>query len=151
MNRPRIFRLLSLAASVVCLIACVTAIALWVRSYRSVDIIFGCVYETRPFTITSERGRLHLLVSNVSRGRGGGSGFFSYVIGEPIQGSPPKMGVVSAPSNWSMGLPYWLFILLIGAVAVLLLRASRPRFSLRALLIATTFIAILLGLVVGLR
>ena len=151
MTRPRMFRLLRIAVSAVFGILCLIAIVLWIRSYRSVDVVFGCVFETRPFKITSEQGRLNMVISNVSRGRGGAWGAFSYYLDRPMLGAPPKMGVTTTPSNRSIALPYCLVVSLSGAATSLLCRAGCLRFSLRTLLLATTLVAVVLGLVMAMR
>jgi hypothetical protein len=64
-----------------------------------------------------------------------------------MPGPPPKSGIVASSSNLSAGFPYW-FLAMVAALPAFLLRKQDYRFSLRSLLIATTVVAVMLGLVV---
>src|SRR5471030_444497 len=55
--RSMLRRLLNLA-SIVCLVACVTLMGMWVRSYRWVDELHGPIVGQQTFTLTSRPGRL---------------------------------------------------------------------------------------------
>ena len=53
---------LRVAATVVCLAACVAMIVLSVRSYHTVDCPEGPLIGTQGFSVTSDQGRLILSV-----------------------------------------------------------------------------------------
>jgi hypothetical protein len=61
-------------------------------------------------------------------------------------GLRPEFGRICGKSGWVLYLPYWFPVLVAGTVAIV--PWLRWRFSLRTLLIATTLVAVLLGLLV---
>jgi hypothetical protein len=121
------------------LTACVLLIALWVRSYWRLDTVE--VY--RGYTILSMRGRLFT------------DGRFVQIVALDITRdltffpgtSTPISGGIATLTHPRVGLPIWLFILLAAMPAATVW--LRPRFSLRTLLIATTLVAVMLGLMVA--
>ena len=142
------FRKLRIVFSAICGIACVLLIVLWVRSYWWVDIGF--------FKVTKG-------VFLYGGSMPGTFGFHIY----PEEYVPTGMWHQSA-EKWrralhereGMGLlgtfridteqvlvPYWFWLLIPVAVAVVSWLPWRGRFSLRALLLATTLVAVVLGLV----
>jgi hypothetical protein len=65
----------------------------------------------------------------------------------------PGIEVCWSPSkgHYFIRIPDWLSKLIIGMTSVFLLRGTHLQFSLRTLLIATTLVAVMLGLIVVLR
>ena len=55
------YRKLRIAWSVVCGIACVLLIALWVRSYSSLDEVYGNLTGKQKCTVDSLKGRIKVL------------------------------------------------------------------------------------------
>jgi hypothetical protein len=55
--------------------------------------------------------------------------------------------VYSAMDNFSVTLPYWFLVLTTGSLAMAFQLRWSPRFTLRTLFIATTFLAVVLGMV----
>jgi hypothetical protein len=143
----RFWQSLQVACIATSLIACVLLMVMCVRSYWYMDVLFGPLSATRPFQLSSEIGRLQLVVSNVSPGRAGNWGKFSYRNGTSMPAPPPKSGIVASSSNLSAGFPYW-FLAMVAILPAFLLRKQEYRFGLRALLVATTVVAVILGLVV---
>src|SRR4051794_1460045 len=158
MNRPRLLRALRITWSVAWGTAAVLLVALWVRSYWRTDTL---VYVSPGLIrgISSALGITMLLENNDQRvaGPAAGSGwrygtipmntpslhghFFSGFI---WNNRPPTTFIVSAPD--------WFVVLaLITTGAVPWLRYPTWHFSLRTLLIATTLIAVVLGLIVWLK
>jgi hypothetical protein len=115
------FRKLRIAWSVGCAIACVLLIALWVRSYSAPDVwhTFARFPNSPTYYYNSFQGRLR----------------------------------IGTPKTWEAGaisISHWIYILCFAALAVLpWIRQLRWRFSLRTLLIATTLVAVVLGLIVA--
>jgi hypothetical protein len=138
----RFVRYLRIAFSATCLVGCVLLIALWVRSVSSFDEI-GFVM--------SAQGKLYFLpdvtIAPVDDQPGS---IDSY---EHFGGAVTTLKVTNIQIKRLPGaspvIPFWPLIL--EAVLVAVLPWIRWRFSLRTLLIATTLVALVLGLIVWLR
>jgi hypothetical protein len=151
MNRPRILRLLRIAASVVCGIACVLLIALWVRSYWWWDSLGHKLHAKCAVAANSFSGQTAF---SLYRSAGGTWRYFSERLeGRSPSFSPPAptsgFGVAADSLGTSIFIPHWMLALIFAACGTT--PWFRWRFSLRALLIATTFVAVVLGLVVAFR
>jgi hypothetical protein len=123
MTRPRILRLLRIAASVVCLILCGLLVALWERSYYPPSLRLQILSMNRPpyfasLDIASWKGVVSL----------------SY--------KPPQL---------KLEVQCLLLLLLFGTLAGLPWVQRSRRFSLRAFLIIMMLIAVMLGIGVGMR
>jgi hypothetical protein len=149
-NRPRVFRILRILWTVFCGIACVLMIVLWVRSNYRVEQIFVPITRSTYFSAGSMPNAFGFEISNKSptdtwawlsmtahgwlairdptAPRWSGSGFFRI-------------------STASVVMPYWVGALSLDAIATL--PWIRWRFSLRTLLIATTLVAVVIGLIVA--
>ena len=137
------FRKLRIAWSVFSGVAAVLLIALWVRSYLFAD-------ATQNGSIVSMAGKLYFHQQ------------FAYIFQQPGELLPANWmpqkffglhtlvgppGVQLVPHGVGWAVPYWW---LAGSTSLLAMLPWIPwttRFSLRALLIATTLIAVVLGLV----
>jgi hypothetical protein len=104
-------------------------------------------------TMLSARGRLSLFAGEDNPATTGifpwGWGMSSYYIGDKIRGAPslPIWNYHSDQYGRRILLPHWLTVLVTGAFAAAF-GIRRPfRFGLRTMLIATTFVAMLLGLI----
>jgi hypothetical protein len=136
------YRKLRLAWSVGCSIACGLLIVLWVRSYQSHENVWFNVTNSRVLTFSSEQGELacqwvatrptfdFTWIRDVSMVRRG----------------PSTWRFIKSPIEWIVFLPYW-FPTIISALLAAIPWISW-RFSLRTLLIATTLVALVLGLIV---
>jgi hypothetical protein len=149
MSRPRILRLLRIAFSDVCGIVCLLLIALWVRSYTYHDGIWGRISHTEGFHASSHEGRVQFITL-----RNLGIIEWRLAIGERIDvGRTPKYIPGLEYSQSALGvflaIPIWFPVALLGTLAGTL--ATKARFSLRTLLIATTLVAVVLGLAVAMR
>jgi hypothetical protein len=144
------FRKLRIAWSVGCGIACVLLIVLWLRSYHYFDKLEGPIGSQRAFDIVSFPGQLDLDIWRFidqphpwSRR--------TYPLSElPAQGIVLPaicLGFYSWDHQEYFGirLPYWF----LSTATAILVPAPwlKRRFSLRTLLIATTLVAVVLGLV----
>jgi hypothetical protein len=152
-------RYLRIAVSVVSLVACVLLIGLWVRSYYFQDSCYGNIPGTDFISAGSQLGYLFAIFNDEpSRDWSFGETPLPNEIWRKIyRDNPPTQ-----PPNWlglgvsyqnppyvTLCVPYWLLVLL----STLLTSTPwlRWRFSLRTLLIATTLIAVVLGVIVWLR
>jgi hypothetical protein len=147
------YRKLRIAWSVVCGIACVLLITLSVRSYWWVEGARAPLSATRSFQFGTLPGLLAVGMRNVP--------------GEPfmvdrrqtadwrkLHSGPSQLwgGVIMRQSDNVVYLPLWILVVVSGAVcAKPLVRQLPKRFTTRTLLIATTLVALALGVIVWLR
>ena len=161
------FRKLRIAFSATCLIACVLLIALWARSYRSKDTVLANLWS-RNFQADSELGRLSF--ATLSRPMDLGPTRW-VIVSRPLTATGSHQEVrgprgsttsssktspfsVSASRTttghvfYGVGMPHWFLVLLTGAFSIAPWIRWSKRFTLRTLLIATTLVAVVLGLIV---
>jgi hypothetical protein len=145
------FRKLRIAWSVLCAIACVLLIVLWVRSCWWWDVGQGPLLEGVQFSAASQRGRLIVSI-----------GAFEIVPitswgGHSVQSNYEQVAILSriAPTGfaffhsggyWVIHIPHWFATS--GLAALAAAPWLRWRFRLRTLLIATALVAVVLGLIV---
>jgi hypothetical protein len=160
-------RKLRIAFSVVCGILCLLLIALWVRSYWNYERL-TCL-DSSFWEFQSSRGAIFLDVTTDSRiSSSANSRKLSFVTRpqSEIEWGPvgtwwswPSMtrrpsitrGAPPLVQTISINVPFWLPILTIGIIVGGLWIPWSARFSLRTLLIATTLVAVVLGLAVAFR
>jgi hypothetical protein len=152
------FRKLRIAFFATCGIACVLLCVLWVRSYWWLDTAHCPLRSPRMFIVTSYQGRLSVYAGGPHVGR---TGWFPSGWGRDstsVRNLSPRRGTRPKP-NWAYDhndgygryilFPHWLLALVMCATAAAFgVRSIPKRFSLRALLIATTVVALGLGLVI---
>jgi hypothetical protein len=150
MDRPRIRRLLRFAFSTLYGIVCLLLIVLWVRSYWTLDFVRVRPAGARQIYVLSGRGVIAFGINNDPY-----SPWWEYSshAGEWIAPSPaiPSHGFsfFRFPLGFFASAPCWSFLLLISAIGAL--PWVKFGFSLRTLLIATTIVAVVLGLGVVFR
>ena len=135
------FRKLRIAWSVAWGIVAVLLIALWVRSFYIADIAMGNISASAAFTITSDKGKVGLAVNAYPNFKPS-SWHASYV---PAPRDARTWFAASCRGLWQvvfLGVPQ----LLIASIAAVMATAPwiswRHNFSLRTLLVATTFAAV---------
>ena len=137
------FRKLRIAWSVLCGMACVLLIVLWVRSYWFTD-------GTKNGGVVSTKGRIYLHQE------------FAYIqlpsefvpanwahrswLGVYTLVGPPETQIV--PHGAGLSIPYWWLVSPMIVLSVVPWLHWPNRFSLRTLLIATTLVAVVLGVIV---
>jgi hypothetical protein len=141
---------LRIAVTALSLTACVLLVALWVRSYWRTYYILGLRGNVGEFSIGSERGRLGciwptspLSVLNVERWQFGSEspdrtpfpGVLGFYYGELALG---LSGIL---------LPHWFIFLVLAATSISPWLPWSRRFRLRTLLIATTLVAVGMGMI----
>jgi hypothetical protein len=157
------YRKLRIAWSVGCGIACVLLIVLWVRSYLNYE---DAMWRSATDSLCVHSGLGHVLVVE----QPGNKPQYAFPMWKWTVGSQPITDPVNlerdimnyhktlgfgwgeiAPQRFLMA-PHWSLILLSSVMSGLpWLRSFAWRFSLRTLLIATTLVAVVLGLIVWLR
>jgi hypothetical protein len=138
-------RLLNIA-SIVCLVACVALMGMWVRSYSWSDRLWGRFTEAQVFSIGSQSGRLRWASMSLK------DRTWSWTIGSrPIESVREtefwQFNEYHSGKNWFLVLPHWFAILVSGSLAMALRLRWPWRFTLRSLFIATTFLAVVLGMI----
>ncbi len=149
------FRKLRIAWSVGCGIACVLLIVLWVRSRWSgcsTNRMNGSAVMTSLGVMS---GSVYFLEMDLKSRRANGLNIpthgwdFQADDGKLDAEAPPNFALNSTPSTFIIKVPVWFLVLVLAVLAPIPWISTR--FSLRALLIATTLVALVLGLVVWLR
>jgi len=147
-------RCLRIGWTAICGVLCVLLIGLWVRSYWRWDVESIYWPGTYSYALESLHGRLFIVGTYAPDG----NGFFSYSLPAPLHcdldSYANSFGFAFAigPTVEWFGAPYWSLLTAAVAFAVGPWTAWSKRFSLRTLLVATTLVAIVLGLIVwGLR
>jgi hypothetical protein len=144
MDRPRLICALRIAWSVWWGIVCVLLEVLWVRSYYAYDGVTGPLPGS-GFLIMSRSGGLGVAIHREEWDFG-----WSLVAVRPQEVKLPyhtALGFVEYMADaqvYRVRLPFWCLIL----ISVAFVAVPWMRFSLRTLLIATTLIAVGLGLAV---
>jgi hypothetical protein len=161
MTRPRLLRLLRIAFSAVCGIVCLLLIGLWVRSSNYIDRVTWHYSKPRAIQITTTPGRI-LSYKFVDQpilvpGNMGRKGSVKWE--EPLKS---MRHFNAGPMLWSFGsvsgkdfagvyVPFWVLVVLATVLAIAPWLKWFRRFSLRTLLLATTLVAVVLGLAVAFR
>jgi hypothetical protein len=156
-------RLLNIA-SVFCLVACVTLMGLWVRSYYYC-YIWQIRTNSRLLQLRSDQGLLiysglHPIASQadviavLNDASSQGQTFISSTVGPrepaPFPGIVLGFGLQRLPWSIRVSIPIWSPVVVFAGISLLFrLPSSRPLhgFSLRSLFIATTVLAVVLGMI----
>jgi hypothetical protein len=133
---------LRIAVTALCLTACVLLVALWVRSYWWVD----AVYIAQTYSAASMRGQLYFQPTTRYSGARRQSSDHQlgavYTISFRIGGQDDDVRI-----DGRADFPVWMLTLFVTALTAVPWFPWSKRFSLRTLLIATTLVAVVLGLV----
>ena len=140
------YRKLRIAFSAVCGVLCLLLIVLWVRSYWHVDVLQK-PSTSRLFIISSSKGRLAYFENRASPQSTMPPEEIAPIIDNFILRAAKlilgfgRVRGLRIPPLWFA--PYWFPVLISGVLATV--PWLRWRFSLRTLLIATTLVAVVLG------
>jgi hypothetical protein len=139
-------RYLRIAFSVTCGIACVLLILLWVRSYWIDDALSLPTEGTTM--LCSIEGRVFMQRLRQQKIDPSGWRWTASELDELPEdfGSGPTLYYHSNSANTWAGVPHWFAVIVAGTLGGL--PWIRWRFSLRTLLITTTLMAVVLGLIV---
>jgi hypothetical protein len=153
MNRPRLIHGLRIAWSVWWGILCVLLIALWVSSYLAEVRLSGRYTASRGFRVYSSRGCIVCYAPNMPFQPSSYPWHLALDSQHWLRESDARIASVPklhyhSQEMWAT-FPHWFLLGLCGALAIT--PWVIQRFSLRTLLIATTLITVVLGLVVIMR
>jgi hypothetical protein len=154
LNKPPVrFRKLRIASSVFWGIICLLVIVLWVRSYYGKDSINGCIppvgfyFDTFHNVLRLGEWKNNEIVSFQWS-------YYSDKARKYFDQNYPEITSVYYPhvvrgsiQNFQILVPYWSLELLFAAIAAAPWVRWSKRFSLRTLLIATTLVAVVLGII----
>ena len=152
MERPSVFRFLRYAVTALSVMACVLLVALWVRSYWWWDGIYG---PGAPSAVSSLQGRLHFVFQDFAIPPVGWTVTSREV--ETLGDNRPRLSGWESSSGFDVevqddltviAVPNWFLVALLGTISAVPWVKSFRRFSLRTLLIATTLVAVGLGIIV---
>jgi hypothetical protein len=169
MERIRILNVLRISAATLCLAACALTLALWPLSYYRRHKVTVAWAPPKLLILTSEYGRLDIESLAVR----------DHQPGVRLRSSPPHAPADSwlfreeatfgfwlsaGPSAFQTGpglyvrsthidliIPDWFVALATGGMGIALLKQWHRRFTLRMLFVATSILAIVLGLMVAKR
>jgi hypothetical protein len=142
-------RYLRIAATLLSLTACALFVALWLSSYY-----WWCYIrvpsQTLEFQLISVLGRVNACVFDMSgrvrplKAHVGKIDEEALTVRRTIESYENQRGFGAVKAGWAavMAIPHWFLVLLSGALTGTM---QIKRFSLRALLIAMTLVAVLLG------
>ena len=142
---PRYRRALPLTWTVACVVVAVALVALWVRSYQGTDAIYWQTTTTRTvlFSVTGVLGASKHNFKAIPE--------WGWTTIQTMPGTQRTWAFSSDNYGTRLRFPYRLPIAICVLLAVAPWVFQLPRrFSLRTLLIATTLLSVLLGLVVWL-
>jgi len=148
-------RRLRIAVSVFFAVLTVLLCVLWLRSFSTREHLRWRVTTSRAVSIASREG-----IIGVSTWTKNLDGISSFVFSGPVVGSPPRRQM-SNPLGFefirskeydglSVVVPYWFTVLTCAICVTIPHVLNSHRFSLRTLFIATTLLAVVLGLAVWL-
>jgi hypothetical protein len=155
------FRYLRFAFSAVCGVVCLLLIVLWIDSYWSLRYIDARYYRLQVMAATL-RGIVGFDVDMNQTSSGPGTGPKVYWRFDTFPASKRNFGLVtdklrvisflgfrwvSANNYYEADLPFWLLTFTTAAISVTPWLRWSKHFSLRTLLIATTLVAVVLGLI----
>ena len=144
----RFLRYLRIAFSATCLAACVLLIVFWVRSYWWEDVLYFEPNTPTVYAVRSSNGQLFLLRSYDGRRADGRVLVMRELPSSHLKPLVWHSEITKARTRDAMLLPFWMPVLLAATFAALPWIHWAKRFSLRTLLIATTLVAVVLGLIV---
>jgi hypothetical protein len=148
------FRKLRIAWSAACSLVCALLVVLWARSYWAVDEVHCPLKSPAMLIVHSFEGRLSLYAGERIPYR---SGWFPSGWGRDSTSIRDVAPTRTPQTSWAfhsdiygqyVTFPHWLPTFALGAIALLCSACLPERFSLRTLLIATTLVAMALGLAV---
>ena len=137
------------------LTACVLLSALWARSYRHVDNLSLLIWRARVLQFSSGIGQFSVELRPAGVGTWPHARKWHFISqpAAPIRAQLEKIGAVRPtfrfmwhPQGSILFMRFWIPVFTTGFLAALVTIRWSKRFSLRTLLIATTLVAVVLGI-----
>jgi hypothetical protein len=156
------FRRLLNIASICCLALCLATLAMWVWSYYRSDLAIGHFAGQRGFQIVSKTGRIVVYLESYGMSSFSIEVVYPWAIETYPVNKPNFLDIKDIPDQWltRVGVsafanhigqflifPYWIVAFATGSLMMLFRTGWRWQFKLDSLLLATTFFAILLGMI----
>ena len=147
------FRKLRIAWSVTCLIACLLLIAMWVRSYWVIEALgrgSRTPSETTKTTVFSNHGTLEFSRRTVqtTQEKFPVPDKWTYGTVRPQFATKYKFFWLLTNKEFMIQFPTWLPVILIAPAAAIPWLGLKWKFTVRTLLLITTLVAVVMGLVV---
>jgi hypothetical protein len=141
---------LCIGVTALSLTACVLLMTLWVRSYWRIDEIGG-IGPNGLVAFSSERGVILYGWESSPRAIFNVDRWYRALSYPAYDSNPGILGFyygTPGPGITCIALPYWFIVLLTATTAIGPWYTRRCRFSVRTILIATTLVAVVLGMIV---
>ena len=151
MDLARLLRGLRIAWTVGWGIVCVLLIVLWMRSFRCGDVATLPMLSSHAVGLVSFDGQLVISLSQIPNDLQGLTARFSTHPPNTFEPVTTRWNIGSQATPYPakfVAAPHWLASMVFGTIAFAPWIHRVRQFSLRTLLIATTLIAVVLGLVV---
>jgi hypothetical protein len=145
MDRPQLTRRIRLAASVFFTMIVVAICVLWFRSHSRCDYVQRV--NISSLFICSECGILYLSYSPHSVGAPGITRTGWKVGSEVVDPSSARLSLLIIDSRRRVAIPHWVALCVTVATGLTVVARMTAEFSLYSLILATTFVAVVLGLV----
>jgi hypothetical protein len=149
-------RLLNIA-SIVCLVLCVALMGMWVRSYFWLDDFKFKPFGASSIGVASSSDRIAIGTMSAALNPNEGLINFTHTPISDWRSDLAKIdqrfstiagfGLVHDNNVFVFMVPYWFAVLIAGALSIAYWPRVKYRFSLRTLFIATTFLAVVLGMI----
>jgi hypothetical protein len=144
-------RRLRIAVSVFFAIVAVTALVMWPRSYWRIEGIQRTTVNTISAVLTVP-GAIRITWLQIPPSRSMPQLVQGWVViseeVDPDNAYGPQIDWRKGPYNWHLTLPHWVIALTSSIIAAIAWPRRSYQFSLRTMLIATTLVAVVLGLAV---
>ena len=137
------FRKLRIAWSAVCGILCLLLIALWVQSRHHRHVFLIRISANQVFSTFSDQGLIAVTLTTTSYPQPRHGFFRDFATSADRITS--RWGLQLNDQSWDLAVPHWAVIAFIAAAGAV--PWLHWRFSLRTLLIATTLVAVVLGVI----
>jgi hypothetical protein len=156
MNRPHILGLLKIAFTATCGTICTVLIAFWVRSYTFHDVYDLDAGRAAMLRIVSEHGLMQIAPWVFERDSLPVPYLRHVSIPVALLGKPAtkwrpwlygKQNYFDGAVERWLVVSYWFLVAFFGSLSIVFPVINTRRFSVRSLLVVTTLIAVVLGLV----
>lgn len=147
------WRILKITWSILSIGSCLLIVGLWLRSYRTIDGVTVPMTSSWSLELVSVKGLIGIGKSSTASSWSTMQMSFdewqTLMILAGVQfPSSTWGGMVHEKNSTGLCVPYWMLLIVAGALAIAPWAGWRWRFSLRAMLIVMTLSALALGLLI---